>query len=286
MGFLSKVFKGTKKLVKGIGKAVKKVGSKIWEGAKKVVKSVGKALNKLGPIGTIAVSFIAPYAIGAMASMGGTLGTVGTAIQTASTALAAPFKTLTTALGKGAAALGSSTGSALSNAGFTSLGQAVQALGTKMGSMLGYSEGTLGESTKAIWSDVATKWDASFGTDFAKNFMDDNLRAAYADPSLSNVLVDTAKRTTGDTAIQAAKAGVPSLTDTAKKVAKAYVGGTDPRVPAPSTGTAARQGTATVGLDLYSGINTNDIMQPLTGVSASGMLEEHFSNTLGLLARR
>lgn len=55
MGFLSKIAKGLKKVVKKIGK-----------GIKSAVKSVGKFMNKLGVVGQIAMMFVLPAIGGAL----------------------------------------------------------------------------------------------------------------------------------------------------------------------------------------------------------------------------
>ena len=72
MGFFSKVFKGIKKGIKGIFKGIKKVVKPIGKLFKQVLKPFGKLANKLGPIGTMALMFIAPYALPAI---WGTFGT-------------------------------------------------------------------------------------------------------------------------------------------------------------------------------------------------------------------
>lgn len=67
MGFLSKIWKG-----------IKKVGKKIAKGVKKVFKKIGKAVGKLGIVGQIGMMFLMPYAMGALSSFAGSaLGTVG-----------------------------------------------------------------------------------------------------------------------------------------------------------------------------------------------------------------
>lgn len=92
-----------------VGKVFKKVFKGITKVVKKVVKSIGKVMNKLGPIGTIALSFIAPHAIGWMAAQNGTwIGTLGKAIQGVGQAISAPFKTI---VGAGKNLLGSALGS-------------------------------------------------------------------------------------------------------------------------------------------------------------------------------
>lgn len=104
MGFLSKVWRGVKKVAKGAAKRVKKIakgivtslpgGQKLWkEGGRlgtKIMKGIGKITDALGPVGMIALSVLAPYAaplwssFGAAASAaGGFWGSVGTAVYNA-----------------------------------------------------------------------------------------------------------------------------------------------------------------------------------------------------------
>ena len=66
MGFFSKIFKGVKKGIKGIFKGIKKVVKPIGKALKAVMKPFGKIASKLGPIGTMALMFIAPYALPAI----------------------------------------------------------------------------------------------------------------------------------------------------------------------------------------------------------------------------
>ena len=68
MGFFKKIFKG-------IGKVFKKIG----KGIKKVFKKIGKAFGKLGFVGTIALAFLAPYALPAIAGWAGGLAASGNA---------------------------------------------------------------------------------------------------------------------------------------------------------------------------------------------------------------
>ena len=58
-----------KKIFKGIGKVFKKIG----KGIKKVFGKIGKVFGKLGFIGTIALAFLAPYALPAIAGWAGGL---------------------------------------------------------------------------------------------------------------------------------------------------------------------------------------------------------------------
>ena len=67
MGLLSKLWKGIKKTVKKIGK-----------GIKKVFKKIGGAIGKLGVVGQIGMSFLMPYAVGALGSAFGATGKLAT----------------------------------------------------------------------------------------------------------------------------------------------------------------------------------------------------------------
>jgi len=67
MGFLSKIFKGVKKVVKKVGKAIskpfsiiKKIGSRVVKNVKSAFKKVAGFMGKLGPFGSIALSFLLP----------------------------------------------------------------------------------------------------------------------------------------------------------------------------------------------------------------------------------
>ena len=60
MGLLSKVFGGIKKIIKGVGKVIKKGVRKIGGFFKSVFKGVGKFIGKLGPIGMLGMMLIMP----------------------------------------------------------------------------------------------------------------------------------------------------------------------------------------------------------------------------------
>jgi|TARA_Y100000310_G_C20648098_1_gene797799 phage-related protein len=68
MGFLSKIFKPFKNIVKKVAKTIKGVSKILWKPIKAVLKPIAKVFNKLGPIGTIALAFILP-------GIGGVVGT-------------------------------------------------------------------------------------------------------------------------------------------------------------------------------------------------------------------
>lgn len=103
MGFFSKVFKGIKKGVKGIFKGIKKVVKPIGKLFKKVLKPFGKLANKLGPIGTMALMFIAPYALPAIwgafgtwaAGLTGPMAGMMQGIHTAGMAIGKAYTTVT-----------------------------------------------------------------------------------------------------------------------------------------------------------------------------------------------
>ena len=62
MGFLSKVFKGVKKVVKKIGRGIKKIG----KGLKKVIGKIAKPFQKFGIIGQIGLAMFLPWAAGSI----------------------------------------------------------------------------------------------------------------------------------------------------------------------------------------------------------------------------
>lgn len=150
--FLKKAGRAVGKVFKGVGRAVKKVVSGIVKFGKKIVKGVGKVMGKLGPIGTLAVGIIAPYALGAIAGAG--MGWVSTAAQKAlefgslvKSAVAAPFKALGQVAGKGISALGQSVGGKFAT------------LTETMASKLGYTGGSVSEGIKNVFGEVGAKWD-------------------------------------------------------------------------------------------------------------------------------
>jgi len=101
MGFLSKLFKPFKKIIRGVGKHIKRVSKLLWKPIKAVLKPLARVFGKLGPIGTIALGIMLPGIGGVFGSwlngMGAAfqnvfvgmpkifnaLGHVGKAIQTA-----------------------------------------------------------------------------------------------------------------------------------------------------------------------------------------------------------
>jgi hypothetical protein len=101
MGFLSKLFKPFKKIIRGVGKHIKRVSKLLWKPIKAVLKPLARVFGKLGPIGTIALGIMLPGIGGVFGSwlngMGAAfqnvfvgmpkifnaLGHVGTAIQKA-----------------------------------------------------------------------------------------------------------------------------------------------------------------------------------------------------------
>lgn len=146
------LFSGIKKAFKSIGKVVKKVVSGVVKLGKKVVKGVGKVMGKLGPIGTIAIGILAPYALGAIA--GANMGFLSTAASKAlefgsmiKSAVAAPFKALGQVAGKGISSLGQAVGG-----GF-------ETITTKIANGLGYTGGSVSDGVSKIFGDVGTKWD-------------------------------------------------------------------------------------------------------------------------------
>ena len=68
MGFLSKIFKPFKKIVKKVAKTIKSVAKLIAKPFKAVLKPIANFFGKLGPIGTLALGFMLP-------GIGGIMGT-------------------------------------------------------------------------------------------------------------------------------------------------------------------------------------------------------------------
>jgi len=60
MGF--NPFKSLKKIVKKVGRGIKKIG----RGLKKIMTKIAKPFAKLGPLGTIALGMLMPWAAGAI----------------------------------------------------------------------------------------------------------------------------------------------------------------------------------------------------------------------------
>tara|TARA_B100001093_G_scaffold517062_1_gene597493 strand:+ start:4039 stop:5232 length:1194 start_codon:yes stop_codon:yes gene_type:complete len=89
MSFFKKIFKGVKKVVKGVGKVFKKIG----RGIKKAVVGIGKFMDKIGIVGQIGLSLLLPGIGAAIGNLAGsmmastTTGILGSAIRGAGTVL-------------------------------------------------------------------------------------------------------------------------------------------------------------------------------------------------------
>ena len=159
------VVKAIKKAVKGVGKAVKKVVKGVVKVAKKVVSAVGDAMGKLGPIGTIALSFIAPYAIGALAGSSiGWVSTIGKGLQAIGSTIAAPFKALSSAAGNLLGGAVKGLGTFATEAGLNTIGSGLSTIGEKIltgiGTGVGGFEGVSDAFTKT-WNGVSEAWGAA-----------------------------------------------------------------------------------------------------------------------------
>ena len=150
MGFLSKIFKGVKKVFKSVGKAIKSA-----------FNSVGKFMNKLGVVGQIGLLLAMPYIGPALGSLwSGIAGTTaaGTA-SAASAAVAAGTATATqTAIMAGTQ---TATASGLMLGG--SFSQAVGGLMNSVGSFVAKAASGVGKT----WSSI-TEGVSSFVTEFSK----------------------------------------------------------------------------------------------------------------------
>lgn len=163
MGFFSSIKNAFKKVTRSIGKVVKKVVKGVAKIGKSIFKGVGKFMGKLGPIGTLAVGFIAPWAIGAMAGSGiPWLASLGKGVQAVTSTVTAPFKMAGQAIGKGISAFGEGVGSVLGD----TIGGGFQSVTDKLASAIGYKGGTLSDNFVNTMNGVKTNWNEAFGTSF------------------------------------------------------------------------------------------------------------------------
>lgn len=120
-----------KKFFKRIGRGIKKIGKKIAKGFKTAFKSIGEFFSKLGPIGSMALMFVAPYLLAPLkAGMG------------AATGLGATGKTVAGVASKSvskAAVLGSKSG--VSKAVASTMFEVGKAFGTVSKTVTGGIEG-------------------------------------------------------------------------------------------------------------------------------------------------
>lgn len=121
MSFLSKAWKGVKKVVKGAAKSIKKIakkvaysvpgGKELWKLGGKIGTKVMGAISKIGPIGMIALSVLAPYAAplwsafgaaaGTAATAGSIWGHIGTAIYNGANWVGGTLSSMTSGISKG-----------------------------------------------------------------------------------------------------------------------------------------------------------------------------------------
>ena len=150
MSFLSKIFKGVKKVFKSVGKAIKSA-----------FNSVGKFMNKLGVVGQIGLLLAMPYIGPALGSLwSGIAGT--TAAGTASAASAAVAAGTATAT-QTAIMAGTQTAAATGLMAGGSFAQAVGGLMNSVGSFVAKAASGVGKT----WSSI-TEGVSSFVTEFSK----------------------------------------------------------------------------------------------------------------------
>jgi hypothetical protein len=150
MGFLSKIFKGVKKVFKSVGKAIKSA-----------FKSVGKFMNKLGVVGQIGLLLAMPYIGPALGSLwSGVAGT--TAAGTASAASAAVAAGTATAA-QTAIMAGTQAATATGLMAGGSFAQAVGGLMNSVGSFTAKAAAGIGKTWGSITEGVS-----SFVTEFSK----------------------------------------------------------------------------------------------------------------------
>lgn len=153
---------GAAKAIKSTAKGFSKVLGKVVKGVKKlgkgITKGVGKIMGKMGPIGTLAMGFVAPYAIGAIAAGG--LGWASTAAQgimnvmnTVKSVVATPFQALGNVVGKGVTSFGQSVGGTF------------QTITDKVGSLLTSTGTTVEGGAKSMFGSLTDTAKSSLGMD-------------------------------------------------------------------------------------------------------------------------
>lgn len=207
MGFLSKVWKGAKKLVKGAAKKVKKLakgvvtalpgGQKLWkEGGrlgKKVLKGIGKITSALGPVGMIAMSVLAPYAAplwnafgAAAAGAGGIWGTIGTAIYNGANWVGGTLGSMTSGISNGL--------STLAKGGFKGLGTSLGKAGSEV--LKGFTKAFSGEAGQAgIQAGIKAATDSAIQQAAGKSVLDqvtDKIAGDISSGSAPQVALDEA----------------------------------------------------------------------------------------------
>ena len=162
MGFFSSAWKGIKGAVKSVARSVKKVaktvahaipgGKQLWEFGTKIGKGIEKGIGwigkKLGPIGTMALSFVLPFAAPLFAAM-------WTGFGAAAAGMAATGGAITSALG--------TVGSAIFN-GANFVGGTLGAMGKAIAegvSQLG--QGNLGAAGNAFTSNMKSAFTGEAG---------------------------------------------------------------------------------------------------------------------------
>jgi len=150
MGFLSKAWKGVKKVFKSVGKAIKSA-----------FKSVGKFMNKMGVVGQIGLLLAMPYIGAALGSLWS--GVAGTTAAQASAAAGAAVSAGTATAAQAAIVAGTTSATAsglMLGGGFS---QAVGGLMNSVGSFTAKAAAGIGKTWGSITEGVS-----SFVTEFSK----------------------------------------------------------------------------------------------------------------------
>lgn len=152
------VVKAIKKVVKGVGKVVKKVVKSVTKVVKKVVSAVGD----LGIVGSIALSFIAPYAIGALASSAtGWVSAIGKGLQAIGSVVTAPAKFLGQAAGSLLGNAASGLSSFAADMGLETISSGLSSISEKLFTGMGGGATSVGEAFNNVVSDVSSSFSAA-----------------------------------------------------------------------------------------------------------------------------
>jgi hypothetical protein len=159
MGWISSAWKEVKRGASSLGKEIKRAGSKIVNFGKRVIKGIGKVMGELGPLGTMALSLMAPWAVGVLQGMGGWAGTLGNFAAAVGNTVAAPFQALGQAAGKVVGDIGGALASNISN---ETISSGVMKITESLQTALGYEGGSVSENVSKIANSVSDDWGKVF----------------------------------------------------------------------------------------------------------------------------
>lgn len=256
MGFLSKIWKGVKKVVKKAAKTIKKVakkvvtalpgGKKLWKLGTKIgqgiIKGIGKITSALGPVGMIALSVLAPYAAplwasfgAASAAAGGILGSIGTAVYSAGNWVAATLGSMSQGISK---AFGT-----IAEGGFKGLGTSLGKAGSE--AVSGFAKAFTGEAGAA-----GIKAGVSAASDFA---LKEAAGQSLLDQTVSKITGDVAGTSTIELTNENINRNLEALNPATQGNMSFDLGKTDFNIAEQAANQFAPQTLETQGLNIIKG---------------------------------